>query len=44
MTGVILVDPVKSLDWRVRKAELLCTLPSDTVMEALGKLGALLQP
>lgn len=44
VTGVILADQVKSLDWRVRKAELLCQLPSDTVMEVLGKLGALLQP
>lgn len=40
--GVILADQVKSLDWRARKAELMCTLPSETVAEVLGKLGALL--
>jgi len=44
VTGAILADQVKSLDWQVRNAELLCKLPSDTVMEVLGKLGALLQP
>ena len=37
--GAILSDQVKSLDWRVRKAELVCKLPDDTVDEALGKLG-----
>jgi mRNA interferase MazF len=42
VTGVILSDQVKSLDWRARKAELICALPSKTVSEALRKLGTLL--
>lgn len=42
VTGVILSDQVKSLDWRVRKAELICSLPTQTIAEALEKLGALL--
>ena len=42
-TGVILSDQVKSLDWRVRKASLLCTLPESTVRDVLGKLGTLLE-
>jgi mRNA interferase MazF len=42
--GVILSDQAKSLDWRAREAELICTVPSPTVQEALLKLGALLAP
>jgi mRNA interferase MazF len=40
--GVVLADQVKSLDWRARRAEKADKLPSDTVVEILGKLGALL--
>jgi len=40
--GAILSDQVKSLDWRARKAELICKLPDDTVDETLRKLGTLL--
>ena len=40
--GVILADQVKSLDWRVRKAEFVCRLPPGVVTETLQKLGALL--
>jgi mRNA interferase MazF len=40
--GAILSDQVKSLDWRVRKAELLCSLPDRTLWEVLQKLGTLL--
>jgi mRNA interferase MazF len=42
VTGVILADQVKSLDWRVRDAELISTLPGDIVTEVLCKLGTLL--
>ncbi len=41
--GTALSDQVKSLDWRVRNAELICQLPPDTLDEILQKLGALLQ-
>ena len=41
-SGVILSDQVKSLDWRARKAELICPLPTITVVETLKKLGTLL--
>jgi len=40
--GVVLADQVKSLDWRVRKAEFICKLPRETTSEVLDKLGALL--
>ena len=42
VTGVILADQVKSLDWRSRNAELICTLPAETVAEVLQKLSTLL--
>lgn len=42
VTGVILADQVKSLDWRVRKAERICTLPRGVIAEVLGKLNTLL--
>jgi mRNA interferase MazF len=42
VTGVVLADQVKSLDWRARKAEFICRLPEITVAEVLQKLGTLL--
>ena len=42
VTGAILSDQVKSLDWRAREAEFIAALPGDTVAEVLAKLGALL--
>ena len=42
VTGVILADQVKSLDWRARDAVWICRLPSETMAEAAQKLGTLL--
>ncbi len=42
VTGAILSDQVKSLDWRARNAELICALPGETVSEVLEKLGTLI--
>lgn len=42
VTGVVLSDQVKSLDWRARQAERICALPRPVVTEVLQKLGALL--
>ncbi len=42
VSGAILSDQVKSLDWRVREAELICKLPAETMVEVLQKLGTLL--
>ncbi|HEY3230400.1 MAG TPA: endoribonuclease MazF [Roseiflexaceae bacterium] len=44
VTGAVLSDQVKSLDWRVRKAEYICTLPEAVIMEILQKLNTLLGP
>jgi mRNA interferase MazF len=42
VSGVILSDQVKSLDWRARNAEMICTLPSKAISEILQKIGLLL--
>ena len=42
VTGAVLSDQVKSLDWRARQAELICALPAETVAEVLAKLATLL--
>lgn len=42
VTGVVLSDQVKSLDWQVRQAELICTMPETTVKGVLHKLAALI--
>ncbi len=42
VSGVILADQIKSLDWRVRDAEWICALPSQVVIEVMQKLGTLL--
>ena len=42
ITGAILADQVKNLDWRARGAELICRLPRKTVVEVLQKVATLL--
>ena len=42
VSGVILSDQVKSLDWRVRKVEFIGSLPEGVMDEVLAKLGMLL--
>ena len=42
VTGTVLSDQVKSLDWRIRNAEFICTLPEATIIEVLRKLTTLL--
>jgi mRNA interferase MazF len=42
VTGVVLADQVKSLDWRARRAEVIARAPEATVVEVMGKLLALL--
>ncbi|MCD6589113.1 MAG: endoribonuclease MazF [Candidatus Fermentibacteraceae bacterium] len=43
VSGVILSDQIKSLDWAARKATLICTLPEETIREVLGKAETLLK-
>ena len=42
VSGVILADQGKSLDWRSRRATLIASLPDDVLEDILLKLGALL--
>jgi mRNA interferase MazF len=42
VAGAILSDQLKSLDWGARNAELICTLPAETISEVLQKLATLL--
>ena len=42
VSGVILADQVKSLDWQARQAEFICGLPAAVVNEVLRKLDTLL--
>lgn len=39
--GVILADQVKSLDWRVRRAQHVDAVPADVLDELLGKIQTL---
>jgi len=42
VSGVILADQVKSLDWKARQASFCCTLTQEVVHEVLNKLGTLI--
>jgi mRNA interferase MazF len=42
VSGAILSDQVKSLDWRTRNAEFICALPVKTISEVLQKINLLL--
>jgi mRNA interferase MazF len=41
-TGAVLADQVKSLDWRVRQADYLCSAPRDVLEAVLSRITALL--
>ncbi len=43
VSGVVLADQVKSLDWRVRQAEFSVHLPANVSAEIVGKLAVLLE-
>ncbi len=42
VSGVVLSDQVKSLDWHIRQAEFICQLPEATVNQVFKKLNTLL--
>ena len=44
VSGVILSDQVKSLDWQTRKARFICRLPRRATAEVFEKLETLLSP
>ena len=42
VSGVVLSDQIKSLDWVARKAEFCCRAPESAVVEVMEKLGVLI--
>jgi mRNA interferase MazF len=43
VSGVVLADQIKSLDWRARGAEPVATAPPEVVREVLAKIRVLVQ-
>lgn len=43
VSGVVLADQVRNLDWQARRAEFMAKLPVEVMDEVLQKIGALLQ-
>ena len=43
VTGVVLADHVKNLDWRARQCSRICTVPNSLVVQVLRKLLTLLE-
>jgi len=43
ISGVVLADQVKSLDWRVREAERIAKLPDPIMQDVLPRVSALLK-
>ena len=43
IAGVVLSDQLKSLDWRARKAEYVCTLPREAMEDILAKIRTLVE-
>ncbi len=43
ISGVVLSDQIKSLDWRVREAQFICKLSETIMSEVLKKLSTLLK-
>jgi mRNA interferase MazF len=42
--GVVLADQIKSLDWRIRRAERVDEVPQAVLEESVGKIRVLLEP
>lgn len=43
VAGVVLADQIKSLDWKARKAQFICTLPPETIEDVIAKIFPLLE-
>jgi len=44
VTGVVLADQVKSLDWRARRCERICRVPDQVPVDVFRRIQALLNP
>jgi mRNA interferase MazF len=43
VSGVVLADQIKSLDWRTKKADYICTLPPEITEDVIAKIMPLLE-
>ena len=43
VAGVVLADQIKSLDWRARKADYICTLPFEITDDVIARITPLLE-
>ena len=43
ISGVVLSDQIKSLDWKIRKIKYICTVPEKYYLEAIKKLFVLIK-
>jgi mRNA interferase MazF len=43
ISGAILSDQIKNLDWRIRKAELICTLPNEITQQVSARIIKLME-
>ncbi|MDK2888872.1 MAG: mRNA interferase MazF [Thermoanaerobacter sp.] len=43
VSGAVLADQIKSLDWRARRAEFACRAPAEVVAETLVKIRTLIE-
>ncbi|SHE72707.1 mRNA interferase MazF [Desulfofundulus australicus DSM 11792] len=43
VSGAVLADQIKSLDWRARRAEFACRAPAEVVAETLAKIRTLIE-
>ena len=41
ISGVVLADQIKSLDWRVRRAEFVCKASTEVITEVIAKIQVL---
>lgn len=44
VSGVVLADQARSVDWRSRRAELICHLPAGFIKSVVEKVQALIEP
>jgi mRNA interferase MazF len=44
VSGVVMSDQIKSLDWRLRRAEFVCTADEDLLTDVIEKAFALVSP
>ncbi|SHJ46116.1 endoribonuclease MazF [Desulfofundulus thermosubterraneus] len=43
VSGAVLADQIKSLDWRARRAEFACRAPAEVLAETLAKIRTLIE-